>query len=177
MENGLKMGKYTELVNIKLTNELKEIEGKCGNQHRQMCSIGPSVVKTLKAFSEDDDFASRLMDEDKTLLGCLEFILEDVQAMSSISDLLCYQRAAQYYFETAKVTGVMYLEYDEKPAAKVNHDGTQEKPITPKPVKTNAKKETGKSKVTDTSAKPPEQKEPVKKCIQLDLFAALTGGK
>jgi len=177
------MGKYTELVNIKLANELKVVEDTRTNsgKQRQMFAIGPSVVKTLKAFSEDDDFASRVLDEEKTLLECLEFILADVQAMSSISDLLCYQRAAQYYFETAKVTGVMYLEYDEKPAAKVNHDGTQEEPITPKPskpVKNNDKKGTGKSKMTDSSATSLKQKDdPVKKCIQLDLFAALTGGK
>lgn len=203
------MGELSGLAVARLEEQLEDVK-KCKDQI--MFVIAPSTVKTLKAFADNDDFAAALLNEEKCLKECLEFILKDVVFEMSelsrnqktdyclknaaMSDLYCYQKAADYYFENAAVSFKMVLTFDET-TSEVQHDGTQEQPIKlPKPEpakktdkktdkKASSKSDAAQDNVTETplqALKPATSKgkaakeEPNRKCIQLDLFASLTGG-
>ena len=183
------MGELSGLAITRMEEQLEDVK-KCNNQ--KMFVIAPSTVKTLKAFADNDDFAAALLSEDKSLKECLEFILKDVT--HAVSDLYCYQKAAEYYFENAAVSFKMVLTFDET-TSEVQHDGTQEQPIklpkpepAQKPDKKTDKKASCKSDAAqDIGTETPLQvlkpattkvkaakEEPNRKCIQLDLFASLT---
>jgi hypothetical protein len=203
------MGELSGLAVARLEEQLEDVK-KCNNQ--MMFVIAPSTVKTLKAFADNDDFAAALLNEEKCLKECLEFIFKDVLFEMSelsrnqktdycfknaaMSDLYCYQKAAEYYFENAAVSFKMVLTFDDT-TSEVQHDGTQELPINipkPEPAKKPDKKTDKKASCKSDAAqeigsetplqvlKPATTKgkaakeEPNRKCIQLDLFASLTGG-
>ena len=77
--------------------------------------LAPHVVKTCAQFCEQsEDFATAVMAEDKTLVGCLKAMKLPGRGMGYCSDFDVYRMAAQYFFPEADVEWSMKISVPAK---------------------------------------------------------------
>ncbi|MBQ8340048.1 MAG: hypothetical protein IJX39_04605 [Clostridia bacterium] len=77
--------------------------------------LAPHVVKTCVQFCEQsEEFATAVMAEDKTLVGCLKAMTLPGRGMGYCSDFDVYRMAAQYFFPEADVEWSMKISVPRK---------------------------------------------------------------
>lgn len=77
--------------------------------------LAPHVIKTLTGFCEQsEEFATAVMAEDKTLVGCLKALKLPGRGMGYCSDFDVYRMAVQYFFPEADVEWSMKISTPQK---------------------------------------------------------------
>jgi hypothetical protein len=105
----------------KLTCECKELTGKCNSMEGVLCA--PLTLQLCEFCKQEPEFARAVLEsKNKKLSDCLAFVLKGVCA--ALSDVDAYQKAAQYYFDGARVEQKLILHVNPFEA-----DSTEAKPI------------------------------------------------
>lgn len=100
-----------------------------GDQYGQ--AVYKPVADTLMQFCQNEQFATAIIDSDKTFSDCIKAVVKDVRG--SLPDIEAYRRAVKFYFPTADIKFDMRIilsgEDVEKPVETV--DNSQEKTEAP----------------------------------------------
>lgn len=102
-------------VQIDAARKLKEVkleDTKLGDMQRY---LAPYVADTCARFCEQsEDFATAVMAEGKSLVGCLQALKLPGRGMGYCSDFDVYRMAAQYFFPEADVEWSMKISMPAK---------------------------------------------------------------
>lgn len=94
---------------------LKKLDKKPKNLGDYGDAVADCVIAALKDFCrQSEEFAQAVAQSDKELADCIKYTVQGCG--NAISDFEVYRRAAEFYFEAAKVEMRMTISTGEEPA-------------------------------------------------------------
>ena len=102
-------------VQMEAVRKLKEADLKATKLDRMQEYLAPYVTDTCARFCEqNEDFAAAVMEQGKSLVGCLQALKLPGQGLGYCSDFDVYRMAAQYFFPEADVEYSMKISMPAK---------------------------------------------------------------
>lgn len=96
---------YQERAISKLQQELKEFQSKDLKAKAVKDAVADALIDFCK---QDDEFAQAIVQSDKTLSDCCNDAVKGTG--NSASDIEIFQKAAKFYFQTAKIHFTMTID-------------------------------------------------------------------
>lgn len=115
----------------KRENAVKTFEGELGNKHDNMVPAKPILNYLIAKAKEDEEFAARVMLEEKTVKECFQYVMQEVRkALKSksgyLEDQAVYDMATDYF----TLDGELIEKVPEPPKRDTNRQAFT--PSTPK---------------------------------------------